>query len=102
MSTGSREKGMTENRLTRNHETQGRYPSLNMYQSDEPINERIQFKTPSCDNLGNLDENQLRETSAADLDVNQFHQWLRDWHFSKLCYNHVLPILGVGVKLQLE
>ena len=44
-----------------------------MYQSDQPIGETIQFKTPSSDNLGNLDENQLHETSTADLDVNQFH-----------------------------
>ena len=49
-----------------------------MYQSDEPIGERIQFETPSSDNLDNLDENQMRETSATDLDINQFDQWLRD------------------------
>ena len=27
-----------------------------MYQRDEPIDERIQFKTPSSDNLDTLDE----------------------------------------------
>ena len=29
---------------------------LNMYQRDEPIDERIQFKTASSDNLDTLDE----------------------------------------------
>ena len=39
-------------------------PSLNMYQSDKPIGERIQFETSSSVNLHNSDENQLLETSG--------------------------------------